>query len=197
MSDEKELRQLVLLSTWSLEEAAHLVHSVNPLKNPVDLEETSGAPVSITFFWLKKEFGKDRLFRIGGDDATPRFSPGTIMRHLKEKGHHVSGRVWRMYNAAHARIGKSSIIPDSRKVYMDAAELIWAEYPNRTASAVAKDLARLPQEFSKNKLDWVSPETIRKWLTGLGRGKKGRPKGGQSQDAGEPDIVRIAQILDE
>ncbi len=195
MASSDDLPYLVLQSTWSLKEAAHLVHSVNPVKNPAVIVDTSDDPVSRTFYWLKKEFEKDRLYPIGDDDENPRFSPGTLMRHLEEKGHYVSPGVRHMYDAAHGHYGMSSINSDTREVYVSAADLIWEDDPDRPAATVAKELIDLPNFFTKYRLLRPSPDTIRKWLRGRGPGKKGRPKGGKSSNAGKPDIAAIGKKL--
>ncbi|MBT3786826.1 MAG: hypothetical protein HN725_18300 [Alphaproteobacteria bacterium] len=197
MVNDDKLVSLVLQSTWSLEEAAHLVHSINPIANPIALEENSVAPVSRTFYWLKKEFGRNRLYQIAGDDSSPRFSPGTIMRHLEERGHLVSPPVRHIYDAAHGHFGMSNVLPDPKEIYIAAAKLIWLDYPDRPSSKIAKDLVGLPQFFSKNTLQWVPKETIRKWLTGLGPRKKGRPRLNQTSEANKPDIRAIGKKLSE
>lgn len=106
-----ELIDQVMQATWSLEEAAHLVHAVNPVTQPVKLSDRSKDPVARTFFWLKKEYEKDRLFSIAGDEQTPRFIPGTLMRHMEDKGRFISKVVRNMYDVAHGHPGLEGLGP--------------------------------------------------------------------------------------
>ena len=188
---------VVLRATWSLEEAAHLVHEVNPDTNPMKLSETSSDPVSKTYYWLKKEYGRGRLYNVSGTELEPRFSPGTLMRHLDKNGRYVSKVVWDFYNAANAQKRDTSSSKHDRKVYIKAAKLIWAEHPLRPALTVAEDLVGLPLYFTNNYLGTYDKATIRKWLRGLGPRKVGRPKKGGVAETGSSDLKKILQALDE
>ena len=174
-----KLIDLVMQATWSLEEAAHLVHTVNPVTQPVELSEISIKPVARTYFWLKKEFGKDRLYAIGGDEQTPRFSPGTIMRHMEAEGRFISKEVRDTYNAAHGHPGLAGTYSDSKRIYLEVAELIWKIHPDKPAAQVANELVDLPDKYSKRELRPYAASAIRKFLNGKGPGKVGRPRTGK------------------
>lgn len=195
-SDSKDLIRQVIRATWSLEEAAHLVHGVNPAKHPVDLsDETSTDPVCRTYFWLKKENGRERLYRVGGDEENPRFSPGTLMRHLSKNRHYVSREVLRIYDTAHGQRGDKALMAEAREIYRTAAALIWKDDPALPAARVAELLSNLPNEFTKNWLAPVTIGTIRKWLRGRGPGRVGRPPS-RGKEVAEPDLGKIAEELD-
>ena len=107
--DPDGLIQVVLKATWSLEEAAHLVRDVNPVTQSVVLSDVSSHPVSLTYFWLKKEYLKGDLMRVSGNEENPRFSPGTLMRRLETKDQFVSPIVRKLYDAAHGHRGPKSV----------------------------------------------------------------------------------------
>jgi len=197
MNKEGALYEWVIQATWSLEECAHLIHQLNPEMDAIELSDTSNHPVCRTFYWLKKEFEKGRLHHISGDLHAPRFSPGTLMRHLEEKGHYVSQRIRNFYDAAHGHQGKSDQISNSRPVYIQAAELIWKEHPHWSATRVSEELGNLPNYFTKNSLSAVSVDTIRKWLKGKGpnAGKGGRPKSIKISDDDPLDITWLDKQL--
>ena len=194
--DPNSLVQQVLKATWSLQEAAHLVHGVNPVKDTVEISETSSHSVSRTYFWLRKEFIKGRLTQVGGDAASPRFSPGTLMRHLNDKGRFVSPEIRQMYDAAHGQWGPKGLVAEAKGHYLRAAELFWKDDPDMPSARVAEVLVNLPSEFSKNYLPRFAVSTIRKWLRGKGPGKPGRPRSGGKKSV-EPDLGKIAKKVGE
>lgn len=195
MSDDAALIKLVLLATWSLEEAAHLVHEINPKTNPVELTCKSNHPVDRTYAWLKKELKNGHISPLLNDAGTPRFSPGTIMRRLEEKDHYVSKKVRRIYDAAHGHAGTASVFGEAKEIYLTAADLIWEQSPGLPAAVVAKILHNeLPSYFTKNYLPVYAEATIRKWLKGKGPGKPGRPPK-NAATSGLPDIKKIVSKL--
>ena len=115
MADEPDILKLIRKASWSLKEAAHLVHEINPNTNPVELKGTSDHPVDRTYVWLKKEYGKGRLYAAMGDAENPRFSPGTLMRHMVEKKRFVSAKVRRIYDLAHGKPGAVAFSPEAKK----------------------------------------------------------------------------------
>ena len=166
MNKNEKLIVVVMRATWSLEEAAHLVHEFNPDTNPVELSETSSDPVCRTYYWLKKEYGNGRLYNVSGTELEPRFSPGTLMRHLEEKNHYVSKVVWNIYGAAHGQKQDTKSSAYYREIYVNTAKLIWAEQPNRHTTYVVENLIDLPRHFTKFYLPTYAKSTIRKWLRG-------------------------------
>ena len=194
-NNESELINLVLQATWSLEEAAHLTHGVNPVIRPVKLSEKSSDPVVRTFFWLKKELGKGRLYANAEDEDGPRFSPGTLMRHMKDNDRFVNQEVLKIYNIAHRQPGPSGLSADAKNTYLAAADIIWKDYPNMPIGKVAKCLADLPQLFTEYVLPRYSPGTIRKWLMGKGSRKAGRPKS-KTKDATKIDLAKVVKKLE-
>ncbi len=189
-----ELIDQVMQATWSLEEAAHLVHAVNPVTQPVKLSDRSKDPVARTFFWLKKEYEKDRLFSIAGDEQTPRFIPGTLMRHMEDKGRFISKVVRNMYDVAHGHPGLKGLDPSEKPIYLEAAKLIWKDHPDFPAAHVAHILTELPTKFTKHQLLRYTPGTLRKWLRGKGPGKVGRPSS-KKKALEKPDISKLAAKL--
>lgn len=176
MADDTDFIKLVLKASWSMEEAAHLVHETNPETNPVKLEGTTSDPIDRTYIWLKKEYGKNRLYAVIGKDVdSPRFSPGTLMRHMKKNKRFVSSKVQKIYNVAHGLPGAAGLSAEARKIYLDAADLIWQQLPDLPAARMAKMLTDLPEYFPMNQLPRYAEGTIRKWLKGRGPGKPGRP----------------------
>jgi len=195
IKSEKELAVLVVQATWSIEEAAHLVHGVNPETASVVLSETSKDPVARTYFWLMKEYGKERLFAVSQATGEPRFSPGTLMRHLEEATHAVAPHVRRIYDAAHGNFGQSKHVPEPKEVYLAAAMLIWEDAPDLPKSVVAAKLVNLPSLIQARYLKRVSEETIRKWLRGQGPDQQGRPTKQQAEGRKDVDLETIAKKL--
>ena len=191
-----ELIKLVLQATWSIKEAAHIVHGKIPSKNPNTPSETSSDAVSRTYYWLKKEFEKGRLHPIGEDEKNPRFSPGTIMRHMEEKNHYVSQKVLKVYASAHSHQAPMGWSPKAKKIYIDAAKLAWKENPDLLAAHMAKFLIDLPNYFHKHYLPSYGESTLRKLLRGLGPGKVGRPPSTSTKSV-QPDWAKVVTKLDD
>lgn len=179
MNNKTALYELVSQATWSLEEGAHLVNERNPISDPEELSGTSNDLVCRTYTWLKKELEKGNLHPHPDFPDPPRFSPGTLMRHLEENNRYVSKHIKDFYDAVNGNVERRKHIAQSKPAYIKAAKLTWKEHPNWSAGRVAKELEILPKSFGKNVLPTVSVDTIRKWLKGEGpnAGKKGRPKG--------------------
>ena len=191
-----ELIKLVLQATWSIKEAAHIVHGKIPSKNPNTPSETSSDAVSRTYYWLKKEFEKGRLHPIGEDEKNPRFSPGTIMRHMKEKKRHVSQEVLNVYDSAHSHQAPRGLNPKTKKIYIDAAKLAWKENPDLIAADMAKFLLNLPNHYTKKYLLHYAESTLRKLLRGLGPGKVGGPPSTSTKSV-QPDWAKVVTKLDD
>jgi hypothetical protein len=134
MNKPEELMKYVLKATWSLEEAAHLVHERDPEISHVEINEHSTSPVCKTYFWLKKEYEKGLLHRLSGSESDPRFSPGTLMRHLKDQGHFVSAPVRKIYDASHGTPGPKLSSGEAKDIYRSTARIIWKQDPNLPAA---------------------------------------------------------------
>jgi hypothetical protein len=195
MSKLKELMQYVLKATWSLQEAAHLVHERDPVNSHVEIDENSTNPVCKTYFWLKKEYEKDRLHLLAGSKSDPRFSPGTLMRHLEQHGHHVSASVRKLYDASHGTPGPKLSSGEAKEIYRAAALYIWQQCPNLPAAQMGDLLVGLPQVWTKGYLPSYGSGTIRKWVMDIGPGKPGRPKK-ISDDEPIPDLKLVAAQLE-
>ena len=195
MNKPEELMKYVLKATWSLEEAAHLVHERNPVILPIEIDENLANPVCKTYFWLKKEYERKRLFRLAGSESDPRFSPGTLMRHLEDHGHFVSAHVRKVYDASHGTPGPKLSSGEAKDIYRSVAKIIWKQCPNLTSAQMGKLLVDLPQHFAKRYLPSYASGTIRKWLKGRGPGKPGRPKK-ISDDEPIPDLKLVAAQLE-
>ena len=196
MSKLKELMQFVLKATWSLEEAAHLVHERDPVNSPVEIDENSTDPVCKTYFWLKKESDRERLCRLGGSKSDPRFSPGTLMWHLKDHGHFVSAPVRKLYDASHGTPGPRLSSSEAREIYQAAAQLIWQQCPNLPKVQMSDLLVDFPQAFTKGYLPSYGSGTIRKWLKDKRPSKSGRPKK-ITDDEPIPDLKLVAAQLEQ
>jgi hypothetical protein len=195
MNKPEELMKYVLKATWSLEEAAHLVHERDPEISHVEINEHSTNPVCKTYFWLKKEYEKGRLHLLAGCESGPRFSPGTLMRHLKEHGHYVAASVRRLYDTSHGIPGPKLSSEKVRETYRAAASFIWQQCPNLPKVQMSNLLVGLPQVWTKGYLPSYASGTIRKWLKDIGPSQPGRPKK-ISDDEPIPDLKLVAAQLE-
>lgn len=193
MSRVDDLAVVIRQAHWSLEEAAHLVHEHHPINDQVQLDPKSNDSVCRTYFWLKKEHNKNRLVAATEEDGDVLFLPGTIMRHLEEKGRYVSDVVFDIYNIANGYPGRAGNNKLTKELYLKAADLIWKQAPNRPAAKVAADLKNFSKHFPKENVFNPDVDTIRKWLRGRGPNKKGRPS--RSADNVQPDLKLVIDKL--
>lgn len=198
------IAQWAKTASWSICEAAYLVSGVEPptpLVKPNSKLPTAEAGV---YVWLTKEFNNGHLPPpVEGEGIAARFSPGTLMRHLKNNG---GGKftVFAPLSIAYDNKGKSQPGPSadnalSRYYYQQAADLVWDECPSATISSVASLLEPLHKALESEGVTcpfrWKALSTIRGYLANRG----GNPKGGRpskSVTAQElPTITSIAKKL--
>jgi len=185
------------MATWSIKEAAYLVNNLDPLKSEVTISPTSPSPVSKAYFWLMKEYKKGNLTQVAGSDREPRFSPGTLIRRLKE------GLKLKIPKLLEAKYGSPGQWHPSHKqsamakyVYRAAAKLIWDNRPSVKLSEMAELLTGLPMHKTNVALPTRSHVTIRNYLKGMSPNKAGRPQKHQ-QELPPIDLAAIAKKLDE
>ena len=191
----KSFLDKVRQATWTIREAAYLVNNKNPDTSEIEISDKGSDKISSTFVWLMKEYKLGRLHPYKGSGDSAQFSPGTLMRHLKEKGHKVSGSVWKEYNQRHAQLAGSDVITEVKKTYVDAAFFVWEQYPNYTITRVARELQELPSYIPDKILDRPAVDTIRRWLTGMGPNKPGRPKKNANTAEGKLILTDIVKKL--
>ena len=182
-------------ATWTIKEAAYLVNNQNPDSPEIEISDTGSDKISSTFVWLTKEYQKERLHPYKGSGDSAQFSPGTLMRHLKDKGHYVSESVWKEYNKQHAQSTDSDVKIDTKKLYVDAANLIWEQCPDYPASQVGQALQELHSHIPKKPLKPPTVDTIRKWLKGKSPYGRGRPKKSLNTDKCKPDLTEVVVKL--
>ena len=194
MTAHKFIESWVFLATWSIREAAYLVNELDPLCSGIEISAKFANPVSKTYYWLKKEYLTGNLTKVAGTDDEPRFSPGTLMRRLSEKGHSVPSRIQTAYDNRGQTTGPHKINLEATPIYRMAASLIWDQYPTVTLWQMADVLSGLRSYMTSSALPSRMPVTIRKYLKGLSPNKPGRPKGGT--DPVEVDLAEIGKNMD-
>ena len=164
-------------ATWTLYEAAHLISGYDP-NNPVPYKNKTTHPVYQLYAWLKKEYDYSRLYAVEQLENEPHFVPGTLLRHVRERGagkFRISQQVWGAYhNKGQAKAGV--VHQNAEYIYVEAAKIVWEKWPNATAEVVAKALTQLPANLPHLNLPSYSPVTIRNYLKGRSPHKGGRPK---------------------
>ena len=193
-----DILHMVLRSTWSLQEAAHLLLERHPVTHAVELSPTSSDPISRLYYWLKKEYEKERLKPNATQDGEPRFSPGTFIRHMNIRGRRCSAAVVKLYDAANGNYGDASVFANSREVYRAAAKLVWRQHPNLSKTQMAKVLLALPTLFQDRYLAPVGAETIRRnYLNDMGSSKRGRRSKDEVASTDDVDLKTIVAELEE
>ena len=99
-----------------------------------------------------KEYAKGDLVKAGGTDVEPKFSPGTLMRRLVEKGYPVSSRIQSAYDKKGHFRGPHTINLEAIVDYRRAAKLIWDQYPKLTIPQMA-DVLRLYAKWSLARIE--------------------------------------------
>jgi len=193
MTGHKFIESWAFVATWSIQQAAYLVNEQDPLSSSIEISDTSTSPVSKTYYWLMKEYAKGNLVRAGGTDVEPKFTPGTLMRRLVEKGHPVSSRIQSAYDNRGQTKGPHKINLEAKLIYRMAATLGWDQNPKATLSQMADALTWLPSYMTSTALPSRSPVTIKNYLKNLSRNGPGRPKGGTSSVA--IDLAKIVKIM--
>jgi hypothetical protein len=180
MENKLQLKKLMFktlrMATWSIKEAAFLVNGLHPNYHSIELNAESDDPVSRTYYWLRKEEGKGRLFKILEQDGVARYSPGTLMRHLTNSGRYVNKSIWNQYDVLNGCPPGQHVSQEAKAIYLAAAKVIWTLWPDRPAATVAADLFELHTFYKREHLPLVSHETIRGWLRTIKSGNKGRPR---------------------
>ena len=176
MTNRHFLDSWVLQATWSIREAAYLVNEQDPLSSDIEISPHYASPVSKTYYWLKKEYDRDRLLMVAGTDDEPRFSPGTLIRRLVEKGRKISPRLLRANEKQGQVTGPHQINLEAVVVYRKAAHQLWSRHPNLTLDHAADVLTGLPSHMTSVALPTRSPVTIKNYLKGLSPNRAGRPR---------------------
>ena len=148
MTDRQFLESWVLQATWSIEEAAFLANEQDPLSSGIEISPHYASPVSKTYYWLKKEYDRGRLWKVAGTDDDPRFSPGTLMRRLVEKGRKISPRLLRANEKQGQVTGPHEINLRAVVEYRKAAHQLWGRHPNLTLDQAADVLTGLPSHMT-------------------------------------------------
>ena len=171
----------IMMSTWSLREAAYYVHNLDPVTSNIKISPKSGSRPSKTYFWLKKELDWRRIKPVVVDsDREKRFSPGTIMRHLEAKGQGFQKAVLNAYLKHGAMPGPSDVNKIAKIIYIKAALAIREQHPKIRKAQAAKLLTQLPAHMGDKSLPSFSEVTIRKYLNiREWPGKPGRPPKGE------------------
>ncbi len=164
-----------LKATWTIKEAALLVNEFDPLTATVEIDPKSASPVSRVYYWLTKEYKKGALWPLVGSEDDARFSPGTLMRRLNERGLHVSKRLSDAYERRGKITGPHKMNLECVIVYRQAAKMIWENYPGLSRESVAQILTALPSHIKNQPLPGRSMATIRRYLKGFSPNKPGRP----------------------
>ena len=68
MNELKDLIRYLKQPSWSLEEAAHLVHGKIPGTSPSDMSPVSSETTSATYLWLKGQFEQTHSSLLAFDD---------------------------------------------------------------------------------------------------------------------------------
>ena len=185
-----------MMSTWSLSEAAHYVHNLDPATSVEQLLPRSTSHASKTFYWLKKELDRGRIRPVVDEgDGEPRFIPGTIMRHLEDMKHGFHKPVLKAYLNHGVTTGPSDANKEAKFLYRKAATAIREQYPQIRKAQVAGLLTELPVHLKDGMtLPSFSAVTIRKHLKGLWTGVNGRPRKGE-EDLPKLDWATIVKKL--
>lgn len=166
----------IMTATWSLKEAAYYVHNLDPTLSDVEIQPTSTSLPSVTYYWLQKELNKRLLQPVSDDgDKDPRFSPGTIMRHLENNKKHFDKSVLNAYNNHGVSPGPTASNTKAKFKYQKAAKLIHDQYSSLPKTQVAELLTQLPAHMGDNSLSLVAQKTIQSYLVPCWTGKEGRP----------------------
>ena len=193
MTTDNFIEAWAFKATWSIREAAYLVNEQDPLCSEIEISDKFTNTVSKTYYWLMKEYLKGSLTKVAGTDDVPRFSPGTLMRRLSEKGHSVSSRIQTAYDNRGHTTGPHRINREATPIYRMAAKLGWDQNPKATLSQMADALTWLPSYMTSTALPSRSPVTIKNYLKGLSPNGPGRPKGGTSPV--EIDLAKIVKNM--
>jgi hypothetical protein len=169
-------------ATWSIREAAYLVNEYDPNDPVIEIDMQSGHPVSKAYVWLIKELNDGHLHPIAGEGDEARFSPGTLMRRLKEEDKAVSEGVFNLYQKESAHPGQQPGINSSRVIYRDAAKLVLEDYPFATGLQLAVALELLPSRLPHMELKPIAVATRRNYLKGIVKNGPGRPKKDEQVD---------------
>jgi hypothetical protein len=171
-------------ATWTIKDAAMLVCGLDPASwQDLTFEPQSTAPASRVFFWLIKEFTKGTLNKVTEEDGEPRFSPGTLVRRVRERGKFkISTRLESAMDRAESAPGPGKVNQEGVEKYQRVAGYIWADHPNISAVKMAERLETLPSFVKSEKLPSMSCATIRRYLKGLGPHRAGRPPKDQPVD---------------
>lgn len=186
MTIEPAVLSGIMMSTWSLREAAYYVHNLDSTVPGVLISPKSRSRPSKTYFWLKKELDRGRIRPVVVDDeGKQRFSPGTIMRHLDEMGQGFHKPVLKAYLKHGVLTGPTDANKDAKFTYQRAAVAIRERHPKVRKAQVAELLTQLPQhmgDIGDKSLPGFSAVTIRKHLNiSEWPGKPGRPPKGEDQ----------------
>ena len=194
MNDYSFIASWASKATWSIREAAYLVNKLDPMLQEIEISETSFSPVSKVFYWLKKEYKRGKLYRVGGTDEEPRFSPGSLLRDLNSRGSHICkipDQLWHNYHEPEKVFGPHKINLQSVPYYRGAALAIWSIHSHLTKPEVADMLTNLPKLVSDIRLAPWSAVTIANHLKGLSPNKAGRPP----KKSGPVPKIDLAEIL--
>jgi hypothetical protein len=189
-----EISEWCAKASWSINEAAYLVHECDPHTPDVRIDIKSSDPVSKTHTWLCKELQKGRLHPISKPGDEERFSPGTLMRHLRNHDRFVSPKVLNTYSSRSANPGPDQRHEATRHMFRAAARLIWDEHPQATAKQVSKAFVPLPKHVGHTTMKVVSEATIRRYIKGISRRSPGRPKAEHVVDV-EVDLEELSKKL--
>jgi len=169
-----------MMSTWSLFEAACYVHNLDPQTIKKSLSEKSTARHAKTYYWLVKEFDRQRIYavpNVGDDEA--QFIPGTIMRHMIEKGKAFHRPVNDAYLKDGVTTGPSAMNAEAKRVYRYAAAIIKRQHPAIRKTQVARLLVDLPSHMADRSLPGYGEMAIRRYLKDMWPAQPGRPKKGE------------------
>ncbi|MBK1670017.1 hypothetical protein CKO28_18445 [Rhodovibrio sodomensis] len=180
--------------TWSLREAALLLHGHDPDREDVPIGEKIKTPVSQTYYWLKKEYITGQLTAVAGTDDEPRFGPGTIIRRRLAKRYHVSPKLHEAWENGGHLSGNASQAEMAFYHYRLAAQTIWQDHPEITLDEMAQLLAQLPHYTGTDVIPPRAPETIKgKYLTGISPRHRGRPS--KKEPTGDINLAAVAQKI--
>ena len=183
MNELKDLIRYLKQPSWSLEEAAHLVHGKIPGTSPSDMSPVSSETTSATHLWLKGQFDRGRLYSVDGDQVNPRFLPGTILRFMEKRKRRFSKQVRNIYDAIYSETVPREMWRVARDLYVSVAEQIWNQFPDMPAAQVSIHLEDLHGLLPQPDLPMPTLDTIRKWLRHKGPRKAGRP----NKDVSNPE----------
>jgi hypothetical protein len=178
---DQEVLDACRLSSWTLRQAAFYVHNVNPNSYTKDiLDQQTNFPPALTYNWLLKERAKYRLTPSNEIDGEEVYSPGSIMRHLRERGRSFVEEVYTAYDNHFQGINQTGPTTAQRKQkrkYQEAARYLKDLHPGLTNAEIADVLEQLPTRLPNHKLLRFSKGTLKNWTSeAVGSGKRGRPK---------------------